>query len=89
MNSLICAEEGWPQGMKFFRYALPMTFGGIREGILLRLENSEGAVGWGDAAPLPGWSTETLDDVISSIRVAASEVEWPSSLRCAVEAAMC
>ena len=89
MNPLICAEKGWPKGMKFFRYALPMTSGGIREGIILRLENSSGAVGWGDAAPLPGWSTESLDDVVASIRAGQSEAQWPSSLRCAIEAAVC
>lgn len=89
MNSLICGEEGWPQGMKFFRYALPMTSGGVREGILLRLENSEGAAGWGDAAPLLGWSTESLNDVVASIRDGQSDAQLPSSLRCAIEAAMC
>lgn len=34
-----------------------------REGILLRLEAEGGAVGWGDAAPLPGFSREFLFDV--------------------------
>jgi len=89
MNPFTCAEEGWPKGMKFFRYALPMTAGGVREGILLRLENSESAVGWGDAAPLPGWSTETLDDVVASIRACERRAQWPSSLVCAIEAAKC
>ena len=32
-----------------------------REGILLRLTDLEGRTGWGDAAPLPGFSRETLD----------------------------
>jgi O-succinylbenzoate synthase len=89
MKPLTCADEGWPKGMKIFRYALPMTAGGVKEGILLRLENSEGAVGWGDAAPLPGWSTETLDDVVASIRAGERERQWPSSLVCAIEAAKC
>jgi len=31
-----------------------------REGVLLRLDDAEGHAGWGDAAPLPGFSTETL-----------------------------
>lgn len=34
-----------------------------REGVLLRLEAEGGAVGWGDAAPLPGFSREFLFDV--------------------------
>ena len=31
-----------------------------REGVLLRLETIDGRVGWGDASPLPGFSSETL-----------------------------
>lgn len=31
-----------------------------REGVLLRIEDAEGRVGWGDAAPLPGFSREAL-----------------------------
>jgi len=34
-----------------------------REGILVRVESARGAVGWGDAAPLPGFSRESLDQV--------------------------
>src|SRR5690606_585400 len=34
-----------------------------REGVLLRLEADDGAVGWGDAAPLPGFNREFLFDV--------------------------
>jgi O-succinylbenzoate synthase len=66
-----------------------MSGGGIREGILLRLENSEGGVGWGDAAPLAGWSNETLDDVIAAICSQKSEAQAPSALVCAIEAARC
>jgi len=82
-------EADWQKGMGFFRYSLPVAGGGIREGILIRLENSVGVVGWGDAAPLPGWSAETLDDVIAAIRSGESEAQAPSSLVCAIEAARC
>lgn len=49
-------------------YLLPLTaplaLKGVtharREGILLRLEDRDGHVGWGDCAPLPGFSSETL-----------------------------
>ncbi len=34
-----------------------------REGVLVRAEAESGAIGWGDAAPLPGFSRESLDDV--------------------------
>ena len=46
-------------------------------------------MGWGDAAPLPGWSAETLDDVIAAIRSGGIEAQAPSSLLCAIEAARC
>jgi len=53
-----------------FRYSLPLraplTLRGEtierRDGLLLRLESGEGHVGWGDAAPLPGFSRETAAD---------------------------
>ena len=89
MNPRALNEADWRKGMRFFRYALPVAGGPIREGILIRLENSAGAVGWGDAAPLPGWSVETLEDVIATIHSGESEAPAPSSLVCAIEAARC
>jgi o-succinylbenzoate synthase len=49
-------------------YRLPLTaplaLKGVththREGVLLRLQDARGNVGWGDCAPLPGFSRETL-----------------------------
>jgi O-succinylbenzoate synthase len=38
-----------------------------REGALLRLETDDGRVGWGDAAPLPGFSTESRADALSAL----------------------
>ena len=32
----------------------------VREGLLLRVEDEDGRVGWGDAAPLPGFSRESV-----------------------------
>jgi O-succinylbenzoate synthase len=89
MNSFIRNETDWRKGVSFFRYALPLIHGGIREGILLRLERADGAVGWGDAAPLPGWSTETLNDILRFIHARESVDQPPSSLLCAIEAARC
>ncbi len=53
-----------------FRYRLPLARPLVmpsgtyteREGILLRLTTADGVVGWGEAAPLPGYSPDTLDD---------------------------
>ena len=55
----------------FYRYELPLTaplqLGDDevtrRRGGLVRVETTEGHVGWGDAAPLPGFSPETLAEV--------------------------
>ena len=61
-----------------YRYALPLTaplqLGSEavtrRRGVLVRLTTEEGCVGWGDAAPLPGFSDETLGDVEQHARAA-------------------
>jgi len=37
-----------------------------RRGVLVRLEADDGGAGWGEAAPLPGWSTSTVaGDVVA------------------------
>ncbi len=58
-----------------FRYALPLvqplTLGGseltARLGYLIRLESDEGNIGWGETAPLPGFSKETFDAAQSEL----------------------
>ena len=57
-------------GFDVFQYRVPLVvtlkLGGAllfeREGLLVRLSSSTGAVGWGDIAPLPGFSHETLSE---------------------------
>ncbi|MFM8831689.1 MAG: enolase C-terminal domain-like protein [Spartobacteria bacterium] len=73
--------------MNFFRYALPMSGGGIRKGVLVRLEKPDGTLGWGDAAPLPGWSLETIEAVEAFIKESESENGAPASLVFALESA--
>jgi O-succinylbenzoate synthase len=63
-----------------YRYELPLTaplrLGDAtlrhRRGLLLRVETEQGTVGWGEAAPLPGFSDETLSEVVTGAREAAS-----------------
>ncbi len=43
----------------FHRYKLPLRNGNVRHGVLVHSGES-----WGDAAPLPGWSKETCDDLV-------------------------
>ena len=55
--------------LPFYR---PLTLGGItlfqREGILLRLSGDDGSEGWGETAPLPGFSVESQGEAASQLR---------------------
>jgi O-succinylbenzoate synthase len=64
----------------YFSYALPLRSGATRRGVLVRLPN-----GWGDAAPLEGWSSESFEDVLEWIRRGADPAGAPASMRCALE----
>ena len=46
---------------------------GHRRGLLLALTDGE-LTGWGEAAPLPGWSNDTLDVTDTALRSATSDV---------------
>jgi o-succinylbenzoate synthase len=39
-----------------------------REGLLLRLSGDDGSEGWGESAPLPGFSRESLDEAAEQLR---------------------
>lgn len=45
-----------------------------REILLLELVAADGQTGWGEAAPLPGFSRESLDDVIAGARLLVAEI---------------
>jgi O-succinylbenzoate synthase len=63
-------------GFGLYRYDLPFTEPldsksatlRNRQGLLLRLTGDDGSEGWGEAAPLPGFSRETLDEAASQLR---------------------
>jgi o-succinylbenzoate synthase len=63
-------------GFDLFRFSLPLrrplVLGGTalhrREGLLLRLTGDDGAEGWGESAPLPGFSAESLHQAIVQMR---------------------
>jgi len=67
-------------GPSYFSYALPLRSGAVRRGVLVRLTG-----GWGDAAPLEGWSSESFEDVIQWIRRGSERTSAPASMRCALE----
>lgn len=69
--------------LQFRRYALPFrapvrTAHGlwpVRQGVIVRLENEAGRVGWGETAPVPGFGTETADDAVGLLRGMGSRIE--------------
>jgi O-succinylbenzoate synthase len=73
----------------FRRYRLPFrspiaTAHGAwntREGILLRLETEGGLVGWGEAAPVPGFRMETVEQVAARCREAGDSVDLGRSIQ--------
>ena len=51
--------------VRLFPYKLPLqTPNTWREGVILELEDEEGVIGHGEAAPLKGFSQETLSDIL-------------------------
>lgn len=80
------------------RYTLPLSdpsaagaTGPRREGALLELRDGEGNAGWGEAAPMPGFSRESADDAARQLAAltasdAPAEEPYPS-VRFALEQA--
>ena len=66
--------------VELFRYNRPLL-NTIREGILVKLTCFHGRVGWGEAAPLPGFSKETLADVEAELKRLAPNINRPSTLK--------
>ena len=66
----------------FFRYRLPLrrplqlrnTTIDARTGLLVRIVAASGNTGWGEIAPLPGFSPETLDEALEQARDVASVI---------------
>lgn len=94
-----------------FRYRLPLTAPLVvgsrtidaRDGLLVRVEETEGGTGWGDVAPLPGFSVESVEDARHALRSVAPSLvgasasaaldelaawDGPPSVRCGVEMAL-
>jgi len=64
-------------GLRLYRYELPITEPPeprgttLREGLLVKLAGGGDAVGWGGAAPLPGFSRESPEEVGGQLRALA------------------
>ena len=69
--------------VRLYRYRLPLRqplpLRGVtlheREGLLVRLADEDGRHGWGEAAPLPGFSEERLAEAEAQLQQVKSE--WP------------
>ena len=59
-----------------YHYSRPFQ-GELRSGILIRLESENGQVGWGEVAPLPGFSEETLEEALEDL-VEGNDSNFPS-----------
>jgi o-succinylbenzoate synthase len=85
-----------PYRFTFKRYAVPFNtpirtaheLWSSREGVIVQLESTEGDLGWGEAAPIPAFGTETVDELAEAC--ARVNGEWhedvaaliPSTLHC-------
>ncbi|XGV97751.1 MAG: o-succinylbenzoate synthase [Leptolyngbya sp. BL-A-14] len=59
-----------------FKQALQTRYGlwSLREGVILRLVNDAGKVGWGEIAPIPWFGSETLEQALAFCRQLPSEL---------------
>jgi L-alanine-DL-glutamate epimerase-like enolase superfamily enzyme len=64
--------------------------GGTAPHVFVKVTDSEGEVGWGEGRPVPGWSYETIESIVSTIRnyLASAVVGMPISDRWALHRRM-
>lgn len=71
------------RSIRCFRYRLPLArpvvIGGHslteRQGFLIRCQSKEGATGWGEVAPLPGYTREGLSDAEQALRLVSNTMQ--------------
>ena len=62
------------QALIFHPYRIPLATGQIRSGIFLHVTDEKGNSGWGDVAPLPQWSRETLEEALLQLKKKRQEI---------------
>lgn len=75
--------------VRLYRYRVALRFaiswGGrahsVREGALVRLTDNDGREGWGEIAPLPGFSAESLTSALASAKQIGSQLNTHEHLR--------
>ncbi|MDP1880950.1 MAG: o-succinylbenzoate synthase [Parachlamydiaceae bacterium] len=53
--------------LSLFTYKIPLTNHQQRSGIFIKITDQQDRIGWGEIAPLPIWSHETLDECFQQI----------------------
>ncbi|MFZ4772532.1 MAG: hypothetical protein ACOYK9_00880 [Chlamydiia bacterium] len=67
------------QILSLHSYTIPLSTGQTRSGVFIQVTDEKGASGWGEIAPLPKWSEETLEEALSSLdkkQDAIMKVDW-------------
>ncbi len=62
------------QAFTLYSYEIPLTNGQIRSGALINITDEQGNSGWGDIAPLPKLSKETLEEALQSLNQSRHEI---------------
>ena len=62
------------QTLSLYSYNLPLANDQMRSGILLNVTYEQGNGGWGDIAPLPNWSKETLEESLQQLNQKQHEI---------------
>ncbi len=60
--------------LSYYPYEIPFTTGLIRSGVLLYVTGEAGKNGWGEVAPLPNWSKESLEESLGELREREEEI---------------
>lgn len=72
------------RSISFFSYKTPFLGRADRKGIWIQMVDELGKQGWGEVAPLPGWSLETLSSVIEQLEQIKQELikRWWTKENC-------
>lgn len=62
------------QKLSLHPYELPLTHGQMRSGLLVSITDAKGNSSWGEIAPLPKWSQETLNDALHQLQQGQDEI---------------
>lgn len=67
------------KSLSYKLYETPLSFGGLRKGAILEIECELGGKAFGEMAPFPNWSHETLEQACQQLEANKSqllEIDW-------------